>query len=163
MMGALGRGMDFIGPDSFREAGWEWLIGAMVLIVLASAAAAGPGQAVIGFWQHPENGSQIEIFPCQNGRLCIKIVKIGDSQQLDDKNPEPALRSRPIIGLTIMSGAEHSGDQNWAGRLYNRTDGQYYDGYLAPVGADKLKLTGCAVVVLCRSMIWRRMPRPGPS
>src|SRR5690606_19590745 len=102
-------------------------------------------------------------YPCQQGRLCIKIVAIGDGQQLDDKNLEPDLRSRPIIGLTIMSGAERTGDENWYGRLYNRTDGQHYDGYLAPVGTDKLKLTGCAIAVLCRSMIWRRVPKPGPS
>lgn len=155
--------MDFIGPDSIRVAGWELLVGALVLMMLASVAAAGSAQSVFGVWQHPENGSRIEIYACEQGRLCMKIVAIGDGQQLDDKNAEPNLRSRPIIGLTIMSGAQRTADGGWSGRLYNRTDGQYYDGHLAPVGTDKLKLTGCAVAALCRSMIWQRVPKPGPS
>ncbi|MGD9802290.1 MAG: DUF2147 domain-containing protein [Hyphomicrobiaceae bacterium] len=155
--------MDFIEPDSFRVMGWELIVGALVLIALASVAVAGSEQSVFGVWQHPENGSRIAVYPCQYGRLCIKIVAIGDGQAADDKNEDPDLRSRPIIGLTIMTGAERTPDGRWAGRLYNRKDGTYYDGYLAPAGTDKLKLTGCAIVVLCRSLIWHRVPKPAPS
>jgi uncharacterized protein (DUF2147 family) len=151
--------MEFIGPVSIRMTGWELLVGALALMALAGTAAAGSGKSVFGVWQHPQNKGRIEVYPCQFGRLCIKIVSIGDAQQVDDKNPEPSLKSRPIIGLTIMSGAERKADGSWSGRLYNRTDGQYYDGYLASAGTDRLKLTGCAVVMLCRSMIWQRVPK----
>jgi uncharacterized protein (DUF2147 family) len=155
--------MDLIGPEAFRASGWDWLVGALALMLMAITAAAGSDQSVFGVWQHPENGSRIEVYPCQNGRLCVKILAIGDGQQNDDKNPEPGLRSRPIIGLTIMSGAARSAGGAWSGRLYNRNDGRYYDGMIESAGTDKLKLTGCAVVVLCRSLIWHRVPKPGPS
>lgn len=155
--------MDVIEPDTFRISSWDLLVGALALTLFASAAWSGSGQSVFGVWQHPENGSRIEVYPCQLGKACIRIVVTGDGQQHDDKNLQPELRTRPIIGLTIMSGAGRTDDGGWSGRLYNRTDGQFYDGYLAPVGTDKLKLTGCAMVVLCRSMIWQRVPKSGPS
>jgi uncharacterized protein (DUF2147 family) len=157
--------MDLFGPESFRVSGWDWLVGALtsMLMLMPTAASAGPALSVFGVWQHPENGSRIEVYPCQTGRLCVRIVAIGDGQQNDDKNPEPKLRSRPIIGLMIMSGAERTADGSWSGRLYNRNDGQFYDGIVAPAGTDKLKLTGCAVVVLCRTLIWHRVPKPAPS
>jgi len=155
--------MDLVGPESFRVSGWEWLVAVLALMLIATSAAAESSQSVFGVWQHPENGSRIEVYPCQNDRLCVKILAIGDGQQNDDKNPEPRLRSRPIIGMTIMTGAARSADGSWSGRLYNRNDGQFYDGTIEPAGTDKLKLTGCAVVVLCRSLIWHRVPKPGPS
>jgi len=155
--------MDFMGPDTFRMPGWETLVVAAALIMLAGVAVAGSGQAVFGVWQHPENGSRIEVYPCQSGRLCVKILVIGDGQQLDDKNTNPDLRSRPIVGLTIVAGAERKADGSWSGRMYNRTDGQFYDSTLASVGSDKLKVTGCATPALCRSVMWLRVPKPKPS
>jgi uncharacterized protein (DUF2147 family) len=126
-------------------------------------AAAGSGRALLGVWQHPENQSLIEVYPCQRNRLCIKIVEIGDGQRTDTRNPDPALRSRPIIGLVIVNGAEAMPDDRWAGRLYNRNDGRYYDGYLAPAPMERLALTGCVMMVLCRTVIWQRPQKRPPA
>ena len=62
--------------------------------------------------------------------LCAKIVKVTDGQKTDDKNPDAAKKTRPIVGLVIMEGAKKSGDNKWAGTLYNRADGKSYSGTL---------------------------------
>ena len=60
--------------------------------------------------------------------MCGKIVKVTDGQKTDDKNPDAAKRSRPIVGLVIMQGAKKTGANKWSGTLYNRADGKSYSG-----------------------------------
>lgn len=155
--------MEFFAPDSIRFPGWGPLLGAVALMMFASVAVAGAPQLVMGVWQHPENGSRIEVYPCLESRLCVKIVAIGDGQHLDDKNAQPSLRSRPILGLTIVNGAEQKADGSWIGRMYNRTDGRFYDSTFKSMGSDKLKVTGCVTPALCRSVMWQRVPKPRAS
>ena len=46
---------------------------------------------------------------------------------LDKKNPEPALRQRPLCGLTIFWGLRPAGSDRWIdGWFYNPNDGQTY-------------------------------------
>ncbi len=119
-------------------------------------AAAHSAEGAFGIWRHPDNGSRVRVYPCGHGLLCAKILSVTDAQRIDDKNLDPELRERRIVGLVIVDGAERMGDATWSGRLYNRTDGRHYDGHLRVVGPDRLELTGCAIVVLCRSAIWHR-------
>lgn len=120
------------------------------------AAIANAADQAYGIWRHPDNGSRIRIYACGHDRLCARILSVADAQRSDDKNPDPGLRDRQIVGLVIVEGAERTGDATWSGRLYNRTDGRHYDGHLRVVGPDRLELTGCAIVVLCRSAVWQR-------
>ena len=46
------------------------------------------------------------------------------AEKTDDKNPDAAKRSRPIIGLVIMEGAKKTGANKWSGTLYNRDERQ---------------------------------------
>ena len=131
-------------------------IGLCVGIGLAEGHAAQSAEDAFGIWRHPENGSLIRVYPCGQRRLCIRILSVTDAQRVDDNNPDSGLRNRPIVGLVIVDGAERTGNAAWSGSLYNRTDGRHYDGHIKVVGRDRLELTGCAIVLLCRSMVWRR-------
>jgi uncharacterized protein (DUF2147 family) len=143
-----------------RRAVWPALGAALPLWL-----AIGPGmgnafaqaaEQPYGVWRHPENGSRIRIYSCGHDQLCARILSVGDAQRSDDKNPDPGLRERQIVGLVIVEGAGRTGEATWSGRLYNRTDGRHYDGHLKVVGPDRLELTGCAIVILCRSAVWHR-------
>ena len=129
--------------------------GMAAVAVMPASAVAQRAEDAFGVWQHPDNDSVIEIYPCRD-RLCGKILSIADGQRTDDKNPDPRLRGRPIKGLAIVDGAVRTGDDRWSGTLYNRNDGRDYDGHIRVLGRDRLELTGCAVVVLCRTVVWRR-------
>jgi uncharacterized protein (DUF2147 family) len=46
---------------------------------------------------------------------------------VDLKNKNPELRSRPLLGLTVLRNLRHSGDNRWTGgRIYNANDGEDY-------------------------------------
>lgn len=128
---------------------------------LATQVAAGPVMAqtaedAFGIWRHPENGSHVEMYKCGAG-LCAKIVKVVDGQKTDDKNPDAAKRSRPIVGLVIMTGAAKSGSSDWKGQLYNRADGGTYSGTLTVKSKNAIDLTGCTAAVFCKTVTWTRV------
>ena len=119
-------------------------------------ASAQSADDAFGVWLNPENGSNIELYKCGAG-LCAKLVKVTDGQASDDKNPDPAKRARPIVGLVIMEGAKRSGDKAWEGTLYSRENGKSYAGTITVKGRDAVDLSGCVAVVLCRTATWTRV------
>lgn len=133
----------------------------VVLALLALALAGGPATAqtaedAFGVWLNPENQSNVEFYKCGDG-LCAKITKVADAQKTDDKNPDPAKRERPVVGLVIMEGAKRSGANKWSGTLYNRADGKSYSGTVTVKDKNSLELSGCVALVLCRTTTWTRV------
>ncbi|HZT49399.1 MAG TPA: DUF2147 domain-containing protein [Hyphomicrobiaceae bacterium] len=131
-------------------------VGLLGLILAGGPVAAQTAEDAFGLWLNPENGSNIELYKCGEA-LCARLVKVTDGQTTDDKNPDPAKRSRPIVGLVIMDGAKKSGANAWAGTLYNRENGKSYSGTITVKSKDAVDLSGCVAVVLCRTATWTRI------
>jgi uncharacterized protein (DUF2147 family) len=132
---------------------------AAVLLGLTMAngrASAQAAEDAFGVWLNPENQSNVEFYRCGEG-LCAKVTKVSDGQKTDDKNPDPAKRARPIVGLVIMEGAKKSGDNKWSGTLYNRADGKSYSGTITVKSKSTLDLSGCVALVVCRTTTWTRV------
>jgi len=134
-----------------------------LMAALASALAlslptqsfAQRAEDAIGVWLNPENGSHIEFYACGEG-VCGRILKVADGQKSDDKNPDPAKRQRPIVGLLIMEGAKKTGANRWVGTLYNRENGKSYSGTVTVKSRDALDLSGCVAAILCKTLTWTR-------
>lgn len=129
--------------------------GLLALAVACGPAAAQSADEAFGLWLNPDNGSNIEFYKCGDG-LCAKLTKVADGQKTDDKNPDAAKRSRPIIGLVIMDNGKKSGANKWSGTLYNREDGKSYAGTITVKNKDAVELSGCVALVLCRTTTWTR-------
>lgn len=136
-------------------------------IALASAAAAlyigsSPAFALsdkdaYGVWKHPENGSLIRIYECGGG-ACAKIVQVAEAGRKDAKNPNPALRDRPVVGVVIMQGGKKTGPQTWSGNLYNTLDGETYKGTLQLISETEMKLQGCVMGgLICSGPTWTKV------
>jgi uncharacterized protein (DUF2147 family) len=130
--------------------------GLLALVLASGTAAAQTAEEAFGVWLNPENQSNIEFYKCGDG-LCAKITKVSDGQTTDDKNPDPAKRSRPIVGLVIMEGAKKSGANKWQGTLYNRADGKSYAGTITVKDKNAVDLSGCVAVIVCRTTTWTRV------
>jgi uncharacterized protein (DUF2147 family) len=129
---------------------------ASLIGIAATMATAQTAEDAFGTWKHPDNGSHVEMYKCGEG-LCAKIAKVVDGQTTDDKNPDAAKKSRPIVGLVIMSGAKKTGANEWKGQLYNRADGGTYAGTLTVKSKSAIDLSGCTAVVLCKTTTWTRV------
>jgi uncharacterized protein (DUF2147 family) len=80
-----------------------------------------------------DNEAAVQVFNCGN-LLCGRILWLSiprDPQGrlvFDKKNPEPALRQRPLCGLTIFWGLRPAGPVRWTdGWFYNPNDGETYN------------------------------------
>jgi uncharacterized protein (DUF2147 family) len=126
-------------------------------LALATARAAEP----TGTWLTQKRDAQIRVARCGEA-LCGTIVWIKDKidpktgrPPVDEENPNPRLRNRPILGLRIFAMQPH-GNGAWIGPIYNSDDGQSYAGKLTLNGARSLEVQGCAGV-MCGSETWHRM------
>lgn len=124
-----------------------------------------------GVWLTQAGDARVHVSRCGGG-ICGKIVWLRDPidnatglPQVDDKNPNPALAQRPIIGLTIFSGMQPVTSNKWTGRIYNADDGQTYAANITLQNDAALEVQGC-VGMLCGGEIWTRFtaaPAPAAS
>jgi uncharacterized protein (DUF2147 family) len=132
-----------------------------VLACLAFFAAAAAGaqaatpDAVIGVWLTGDKDGHIEIARCGES-VCGKIVWLKEAGATDARNRDPALRSRPLLGVTLIQGFKPT-KTGWAGgQGYDPKRGMKFRAELAPQGRDALRLRGC-VGPICEAQTWTRV------
>ena len=77
---------------------------------------------------------------------------------VDDKNPNPVLAKRPMIGLPLFLSLHSAGTARWMGQIYNADDGRIYDSHISLPGPDQLRVEGC-VGAFCGGETWSRAGR----
>jgi uncharacterized protein (DUF2147 family) len=117
-----------------------------------------------GIWLTQAGDARVRVSKCGGG-ICGVIVWLRDpinaatgKPEVDDKNPNPALARRPMIGLSLFSGMRPSGPNKWSGQIYNADDGKSYESHISVSGPDTLRVEGC-VGVLCGGESWTRASR----
>ena len=130
-------------------------LGRMVLAVLAASALGGAARAAnpAGLWITETGSSRIRIAPCGGG-FCGTIVS-APGKGLDAKNPDPALRSRSVVGVQILDARQPDGS-SYSGSLYNPNDGKTYSGSMRLTGPNTLEVSGCVMSVFCKRQTWTR-------
>ncbi len=145
-------------------AGRFGFIVAMLTLLLAAPANAQAGGEVSGIWLTQAGDAKVRVSKCGGG-ICGVVVWLKDpidpatgKPQVDDKNPNPALARRPMIGLPLFSGMHPSGPDKWSGQIYNADDGKSYASNISVAGPDSLRVEGC-VGALCGGETWTRSAR----
>jgi len=73
----------------------------------------------------------------------------------DMLNPDPAKRTRPLLGLQVVHGLSPNGPNKWSGQIYNADDGKTYNAHMMPDG-NTAKIQGCVLGILCKTQSWKR-------
>lgn len=135
---------------------------AVLVFVLLPMAAVSERPGIEGRWLNGDGDGWIEI-TITDDSLVGKIVgspndRQGDAPRHDALNPDPALRSRPLRGLIIMSGFRYDADGRWVGgRVYDPNSGNTYKGIISLVDANTLELRGYVGISLFgRTETWKR-------
>jgi uncharacterized protein (DUF2147 family) len=131
------------------------------LLAAPSARAQGAGEP-IGVWLTQAGDARVRVSKCGGG-ICGVIVGLKQpidpatgKPQVDDKNPNPALAKRPMIGLPLFSGMHATGPGKWSGQIYNADDGSTYVSNVAVTGPDTLRVEGC-MGAFCGGETWTRV------
>ncbi|MGE0734509.1 MAG: DUF2147 domain-containing protein [Alphaproteobacteria bacterium] len=135
-----------------------------VVAVLAATSVYAEVPTPAGVWMHANQRIRIEIVPCGD-RLCGKLIwfkRPNDAQGLplvDVQNSNPALRGRPLLGLTILEGLRRSGEHTWEdGRIYNPDDGEDYRARMTIGGDGTLRVRAYVLAPLFgETQIWTRV------
>ncbi|PKP52239.1 MAG: DUF2147 domain-containing protein [Bacteroidetes bacterium HGW-Bacteroidetes-1] len=120
---------------------------------------------VIGVWLNQDEDAHVEMFK-RNGKVYGKIVWIKEpidpdtgKAKTDKHNPDASLKSRPTLGLEILSGFTFDGKSEWTGgEIYDPKSGKTYSSYMAFDSKDKLKIRGyIGISLLGRTTYWTRV------
>lgn len=140
------------------------LTAVLLLTDAVGVARAAPDGGPTGVWLTQAGDAKVQVSRC-GGALCGKVVWLRtpiDSAtgrpQVDDKNQNPSLRTRPIIGIQLFINMQPSGPNAWTGRIYNADDGQSYASTVTQIDAERLDVKGC-VGALCGGETWTRTTR----
>jgi uncharacterized protein (DUF2147 family) len=139
------------------------LVIAFTAAFLAATSAFAQGAAEpSGVWQTQAGDARVKISKCGGG-ICGVIVSLKEpidpatgKPQVDDKNPNPALKKRPMLGLPLFSGMQPVAANKWSGQIYNADDGGTYASSISVAGPDTLRVEGC-VGALCGGETWTRV------
>lgn len=136
------------------------IIALAALLGATTAQAQGVGEPA-GIWQTQAGDARVKVSKCGGG-LCGVIVSVRDKidpatgkPAVDDKNPNPALKNRPMVGLTLFSGMRQVSANKWSGTIYNADDGGSYASNVSVAGPDQLRVEGC-VGAICGGETWTR-------
>lgn len=126
------------------------------------ATMASPVQAsdhpISGRWKTSDGKAIVEFSPC-GGKLCGRILRFLVAEPAggarDSNNPDKALRSRRLLGITVFSALAPDG-KVWKGKGYSPEEGRHFNAQLTPNG-NRMQVKGC-VAMFCRAMTWTRLP-----
>src|SRR3954468_5661655 len=143
-------------PRAVGGSKMRMFVPALALLAVSGAAAAAP-PAIQGLWLTDDHKGLVRIGPC-GGAICGTIAKVADTSgsapRTDIHNPDPSLRSRPMLGLPVLTGFVPA-NSYWKGHAYDPKSGKSYRSTLELNPDGSLKVSGC-ILFICRSQRWTR-------
>lgn len=131
---------------------------AAAMVCLASPAFAD----VTGTWSTVDDKSHVKIEPCGD-KFCGKIIWLKEPDtkdgkpKTDENNTNEALKTRPILGMELLTGFVAAGSDEWDdGTIYNPEDGKTYSSTMTLADPKKLEVKGC-VLFFCKTQVWNRV------
>lgn len=120
-----------------------------------------PGDEILGLWWTDDKRAKIEIYK-KGEEYSGKIVWIYRTKDdngnpiLDDKNPDEALRKKPILGLNLVSGFVYEKGKWVDGNIYDPDNGKTYD-CVMKLKKGKLEVRGyIGFTMFGRTVVWTK-------
>ncbi len=130
----------------------------LLVVCLASPAlAADP----TGEWLVADGSARIRIEPC--GNALWGVIAWAKDPGKDENNPDPAKRSRSVIGMPILLGMKQTEPNRWDGKVYNAENGKTYTSHISLVKDNVLRIDGCILGgLICDGENWTRVSPGAP-
>lgn len=136
----------------------------IVMMVLGGRAGVGAQADPSGTWLVEDGRARVRLERCgpSRDRICGFIVwmkepadKHGQPYR-DKENPDPDKRARTLLGHQLIMGLQATPDGRFAGEIYDAEDSKLYSVSLWRDSADRLKLKGCLIKLLCQTQTWQQ-------
>jgi uncharacterized protein (DUF2147 family) len=135
-----------------------------LIIVCLAAALADDGQnKLVGVWIDGKEQAHIEIYEA-NKKFFGKIVWLNEplrdgKPKKDGNNPDPKLKSTPILGLQLLKDFIYVGGGKWEeGKIYDPNSGKTYNSILTLQKDGSLDVRGyIGFSFIGQSDVWKRV------
>lgn len=120
------------------------------------------GDQVLGIWMTDDGKAKIEIYK-DGDKYSGKIVWLKEPRneqgglKVDKENSDKTLRSRPILGINLVSGFTFDGDDRWeGGDIYDPENGKTYSSHMK-LKKGKLEVRGyVGISMFGRTVVWTK-------
>jgi uncharacterized protein (DUF2147 family) len=119
---------------------------------------------IIGIWLNQEGTGKVQIFKVGStyyGKI-VWLKEPNDSvtgkPRTDKENPDPKLKTAPLMGLVNLKGFSFDGKDEWKdGTIYDPKNGKTYSCFIRFDGPERLKIRGyIGISLLGRTTLWTR-------
>ncbi|MCC5944714.1 MAG: DUF2147 domain-containing protein [Bernardetiaceae bacterium] len=114
--------------------------------------------AILGQWINADKNAKFEIY--KDGKQYFgKIIWGTGGDTKDVKNPNPKLRNRNLVGLTILENFVFEGKNTWSGgSIYDPKDGKTYCCKITLISNQKLEVRGfLGISLFGRTEVWKKI------
>lgn len=132
--------------------GSAWTV---LLLLLTIGPAVAASDDIVGEWRSP-SGVHMQVMNCGES-ICGRIVRLPDQSLPDIQNPEPRLRTRPVLGIQVFTGIRPAGTHGWKGHMYLPESGRTFVSRLISLDKGQLQVSMCGPMgLLCSREVWTR-------
>lgn len=129
---------------------------------LPNKNVTGNGDDILGIWVTDDGKAKIEIYK-EGDKYSGKIVWLKEPKneqgvlKVDKENSDKTLRSRPILGINLVSGFTFDGDDRWeGGDIYDPENGKTYSSHMK-LKRGKLEVRGyIGISMFGRTVVWTK-------
>lgn len=118
---------------------------------------------IVGAWLNQDKAAKIEIYE-QGEKLFGKIVWLKEPNEngkpkTDNKNPDKARHTDPIIGSVMLKNFVFNGKSTWEdGTIYDARSGKTYSSYMTLQSDKTLKVRGyIGISLFGQTNVWTRI------
>lgn len=135
----------------------------LFFLLFAPFPAHAQQAGIVGLWATEDKDGIIEIYVCEDGEYCGRFYWLKDDSEaepsLDDRNPDPELKKRPLCGLTFLGGFTKNDDEQYEGGwIYSIRHGTMFSARLTLRDPDTLVLRGFVLIpFLGGEQVWTRV------
>lgn len=111
-------------------------------------------------WYNAEKSAKIQVYKAKDGKFYGKITWLREPNKngkpkVDEKNPDVAKRTQPVLGLLLLKGFEKDGDNTYhEGTIYDPKNGKTYSCKIKRNG-NNLDLRGyIGISLIGRTTTW---------
>lgn len=137
---------------------------AFLIMFNTYAQAPNEGDAIIGVWESGNGKARIKIDKASdkfNGRIVWLKEPLDETgkPKVDKNNPDEALRSKPLLGYSMLKAFTYSGDKTWEeGTIYDPESGSTYSCTITMTDDNTLDVRGfIGVSLFGRTDVWKRV------
>jgi uncharacterized protein (DUF2147 family) len=141
-----------------------WAAAALAAALMAATSAGAASDPVFGDWLTVQGVAKMRVGPCAaNPALTCATalwLKSGKDEagaaRLDANNPDATLRSRPLVGLQLISDLKREAPGVWKdGKVYVPETGRTARANMTANPDGTLKVEGC-VAMICQAKTWTK-------